>query len=122
MVPAKQRRPMKLALSWALVAVGLVISAPAALASWTQQSTPPVGGADQWGLTAVSCTAPSTCMAVGVVSASTNGLLAETRTPAGWSSQIVPAPQDNSQFFGVSCSRASACTAVGAAPKGAGAV
>lgn len=121
-MPAKQRRLTKLALAGTLVASGLLITAPAALASWTQQSTPNIGGVNAWGLNAVSCTAPSACVAVGVVSASTSGLLAEIRTPAGWSSQIIAQPQDNSQLFGVSCTKARACTAVGESPKGNGAI
>jgi hypothetical protein len=122
LVPAKQRRLTKLALAGTLVASGLLITAPAALASWAMQDTPAIGGVDAWGLNAVSCTAPSTCMAVGVVSASTGGLLVERRTQAGWSSQIIAQPQDNSQLFGVWCTKASACTAVGESPKGSGAV
>src|SRR5579859_4760348 len=93
-------RLKRAALAGTLIASGLLITAPAALASWAQQDTPAIGGVDAWGLNAVSCTAPSTCVAVGVVSASTSGLLVETRTPAGWSSQIISQPQDDSQLFG----------------------
>ena len=49
--PAARRRLTKLALAGTLVASGLLITAPAALASWTQQSTPNlVRGADAWDL------------------------------------------------------------------------
>jgi hypothetical protein len=123
-VPAKRRRLTKRALTGALagslVASGLLITAPAALANWTQQSTPNLGGIDAWDLKAVSCTAPNTCMAVGIESASTGGLLAERRTESGWSSVFIPEPHDNSQLFGVSCTTAKACTAVGFTPKGQG--
>ena len=120
--PAARRRLTKLALAGTLVASGLLITAPAALASWTQQSTPNLGGVDAWDLKAVSCTSPNICMAVGTESASTSGLLAETRTQSGWSSVFVPEPHDNSQLFGVSCTTAKACTAVGSTPKGQGTI
>ncbi len=70
-------------------------------------------------LAAVSCTSATACIAVGGYSTdSTNstGLpLAETWNGTSWSIQQVPVPAGTSQggFSGVSCTAATACTAVG---------
>ncbi len=106
----------------AVLASGVLVAAPAtaALASWLQQPTPDVGGANAWEFTAVSCTSPNGCMAVGFLSAGPSQLLSETRTPSGWTVQPVPEPQNGSLLLGVSCVRASLCIAVGDTPAGGG--
>lgn len=105
-----------------VLASGMLVAAPAtaALASWLQNPTPDVGGADAWEFTAVSCTSPNGCMAVGSLSAGTTQLLSETRTPSGWTVQPVPEPQAGSLLLGVSCVKASLCIAVGDTPDGSG--
>ncbi len=94
----------------------------AAWASWLQQTTPNLGTSSTWEFSAVSCTSPSICMAVGGLSSSAEELLSETRGPSGWTDQPIPEPQQGSNLFGVACSKASACTAVGDSPKGPGTV
>ena len=67
---------------------------------------------------AVSCPAPSACIAVGSFSVSTSsssGLrpLAERWDGSAWSVLPVPTPAGGGALDGVSCSAATACTAVG---------
>lgn len=62
-------------------------------------------------LTAVSCSAATRCMAVGY-KADGGGGLSESWNGTKWS--IVPTPAGASAYGGISCSSASACTAVGA--------
>ncbi len=108
----------KLALAATILASGLLITAPAtALANWVQQTTPNLGS-DSSELTAVSCTSPNICMAVGDISAPTAQLLSETRSPSGWTVRTVPQPAAGSNLFGVSCVKAIDCTAVGRWPTG----
>jgi hypothetical protein len=67
-------------------------------------------------LSAVSCTAPASCMAVGFTS---NGIgplpLTETWDGTAWTLQQAPLPagSNHGQLSGVSCTTATACTAVG---------
>jgi hypothetical protein len=68
-------------------------------------------------LTAVSCTAPSACTAVGrydVASGRAFGYV-ERWDGAHWRRQALPQPRgaDDSELWGLSCSTDSACTAVG---------
>ncbi|HEY3907971.1 MAG TPA: hypothetical protein VGM14_28965 [Streptosporangiaceae bacterium] len=114
----------KLILSAMVVASGLVVvAAPAAaFASWLQQPTATLVSPDTWEFTAVSCTSPSICMAVGQVTAPSSQLLSETRSPSGWTVRPTLQPVVGSHFLSVSCTKASACTAVGESPAGLGSV
>lgn len=99
------------------VAGGLLIAAPAAaLANWLQQTTANLGS-DLAELTAVSCTSPNICMAVGNDS-STEQLLSETRSPSGWTVRSIPQPTAGSILAAVSCTKSDHCIAVGRAPAG----
>ncbi len=89
--------------------------------SWTIQSTPNPSGSNNSVLDGVSCTSPSACTAVGQYdSAGTNVTLAERWDGTSWTIQTTPNPGDSasSVLSGVSCTSATACTAVGS---GAGA-
>jgi len=91
---------------------------------WTlvEASSPP-GGVYGF-LAGVSCTAPTACIAVGnELSASTDDIVALAQTWNGttWKVLTVPDPVGAivSRLYGVSCSAAAACTAVGASIQGA---
>jgi hypothetical protein len=89
--------------------------------AWAVQPTARLAGAagrDSY-LKAVSCTTPRTCTAVGYVDGpggfSPSKALAEAWDGSEWTAQAVPAPAGavQSWLYGVSCSSAEACTAVG---------
>jgi len=65
----------------------------------------------------VSCPSSKDCTAVGVVVTTLNGIvpLAESYNGSKWTLQTTPTPENSleAQLSGVSCSAASACTAVG---------
>jgi hypothetical protein len=101
-----------------------IVTATAAQASqpstastkWKIEPTPNPASAEISGLTAVSCTSGRACTAVGThaksLSSPSSGL-AERWNGKTWRSQAIPRPAKNTWFFGVSCSTARACTAVG---------
>ncbi len=81
---------------------------PAAAAAATSQAT----------LSAVSCTAASSCMAVGTLITGSPGkdvTLAESWNGTAWTMKATPNPKGatGSFLFGVSCTAASRCMAVG---------
>jgi hypothetical protein len=81
--------------------------------TWTAQPTP--GGAGEV-LTAVSCLTPASCEAVGELVNQGNSLtLAEAWNGSAWTVQSTPNPSgiEASTLNSVSCTSASACTAVG---------
>jgi hypothetical protein len=80
---------------------------------WSIQPTPTSASPGAL-LTAVSCTSPNACTAVG--HNSDPQVMAERWDGTSWSVQSVPAPAGAPRSFltGVSCTSASACTAVGA--------
>jgi len=78
--------------------------------SWTAQALPPVTGALDPVLSAVACTTVTNCIAVGTTGSKP---LAERWNGTSWKVQSTPATAVYSAFFGVSCTSASACTAVG---------
>jgi hypothetical protein len=84
---------------------------------WTIQPTPSPSGAQDTSLFGVSCTSASACTAVGYYASGTTSLpLAERWNGTTWAIQKMPNPSSGTQdgfLFGVSCSSASACTAVG---------
>jgi hypothetical protein len=86
---------------------------------WSIQPTP-LSKRPGYGLGTVSCTSASACMAVGAFFDSSGnplGLLAERWNGTSWKTEPVPLPAGvhRGLLSGVSCTSASACTAVGAA-------
>jgi hypothetical protein len=83
---------------------------------WRLQRTPSVPGAASTVLNALSCPSATACTAVGE-SFIRNGdqPLAEAWDGTAWHTQPIAGPtgSSNTELFGVSCSSASACTAVG---------
>jgi hypothetical protein len=108
----------------ACTAVGSYVSAAGTVAlaegwngtAWKVQSTPdPAGGSDDT-LSGVSCGAAGACLAVGgYYSGDGDSPLAETWNGTTWALQSVPLPTGALAGYltGVSCTSASACTAVG---------
>ena len=97
-------------------------AAVAAASGWSIQTTPnPAGGSDVV-LNGVSCASASACTAVGgpAQPATTGVALAEGWNGTTWSIQHTPNPTGGSSIVlgGVSCSSASACTAVGDSSNG----
>jgi hypothetical protein len=117
----KRKRPGIPALLVALIAMtmGGIAASPAAQASpttWRLERTANMTGPNG-ALTGVSCAKASACTAVGEA-ANTDGVevtLAEVWNGTGWKTQATPSPAgaQSSQLLGVSCTKASACTAVG---------
>ena len=94
----------------ALVVSAVLVIAQPASASWQQQNTPtPSGTNPTWGLSAVSCTGTTTCMAVGNVDSS---LLSERRSGSTWTIISIPDPGAG-QLPGIWCTSSSSCEAVG---------
>ncbi|HEY2575846.1 MAG TPA: hypothetical protein VGI74_06015, partial [Streptosporangiaceae bacterium] len=85
--------------------------------TWTLQPAPHLSGARNSGLSAVSCPAKSSCVAVGNFSRtpSVTGTLAETWNGTKWTIRPTPNPATSDGAFlqGISCTSASACIAVG---------
>ena len=85
--------------------------------SWSVQATPNPVGATASDLLGVSCTTATACTAAGNYTASdgTQVTLAESWNGTSWSIQATPNPAGAtaSHLNGVSCTSATACTAVG---------
>jgi hypothetical protein len=84
--------------------------------SWRILPTPNPSGIAVSGLFGVACTSSSACMAVGAstTTAGTSRDLAERWNGTRWTIQATPNPPRGGGFLnGVSCTSASACTAVG---------
>ncbi len=84
--------------------------------TWTIQTTPNPSGATASYLLGVSCISASACTATGFSTAgSTDQALAERWNGTTWTTQATanPSGATASQLYGVSCTSASACTAVG---------
>jgi hypothetical protein len=84
--------------------------------SWSIQATPYPAGAETTELSGVSCTSASACIAVGFsYSPGIEVTLAEVWNGTSWSIQPTPNPSGapESVLYGVSCTSASSCTAVG---------
>jgi hypothetical protein len=86
--------------------------------TWTVETTPNATGAAINELSAVSCTSPRACTAVGsyAQTPSTPSVpLAERWNGKTWRRQApaVPARTESTFLYGVSCTSATACTAVG---------
>ena len=86
-------------------------------ASWSVQTSPNPTGAIYAFLTGVSCTGPTSCVAVGYYgdSSGTEVPLAESWNGSTWSILSVPTPAraTYSALSGVACESSSACIAVG---------
>ena len=76
---------------------------------WTRSASPNPGSSYNF-LNGVSCPTATFCAAVGY---SSSGVLIETLSDGAWSVSAIPAPGAGGGLFGVSCSSASACVAVG---------
>ena len=85
--------------------------------SWTEQTGLPVRkGSTSSVLSAVSCASKVSCVAVGSSDVSPAGdyvTLAESWNGAAWTIEPTPNPAKGSQLLAVSCTSATACTAVG---------
>ena len=105
--------------NWCM-AVGVDYSTSAAAevwngTSWASVPTPPVGNSSTT-LNKVSCTSASSCIAVGQSNDAdgTEAAVAESWNGTSWTLQQLPTLAGNDNFLGgVSCSSATACTAVG---------
>jgi hypothetical protein len=89
--------------------------------SWSVQSTPSPSGAVSSTLTRVSCKSAASCVAVGDSSNGTDtSTLAETWNGTSWTIRSTPnvSGQQTSQLNGLSCTSATACTAVGYSASG----
>ena len=104
-----------------LIATAALLFTPsAALAAWTVPPTPNVADASSTNLSAVDCSSPNSCMAVGHATSLGGQSLSEVTVAERWdgaSWQIVPTPNPPGSTFtslnGVSCPRANVCFAVG---------
>ncbi|MEO6471167.1 MAG: hypothetical protein ABIR57_04835, partial [Aeromicrobium sp.] len=105
----------------ALFIVGSVVSfgvtADAAPSTWTVQTTPNPNGAAYNYLSGVSCVSATACSAVGNYDLSSGGTktLAERWNGTDWAVKYTPNPTGatTSYLNGLSCTSATACTAVG---------
>jgi hypothetical protein len=84
---------------------------------WSIQNTPIPSGAVGSNLNDVSCSSATACSAVGSYNASSTGpelTLVERWNGNTWSIQNTPIPTNpNAELWGVSCTSATTCTAVG---------
>jgi hypothetical protein len=84
---------------------------------WSVKATPNPAGAQSAELTAVSCSSPASCVAVGAEHDSTGAsvTLAEAWNGKHWSLQATPNPGGAgfSRLTGVSCASGTSCVAVG---------
>ena len=98
-----------------LAAAFALPSAAASGATWSLQTTPEVGATESF--EGVSCTTERSCMAVGVYRSEAGATLALTETWDGssWTQHAAALARGASggEFFDVSCTSESACTAVG---------
>ena len=88
--------------------------------SWTVQNVPPIPTSGTNQLRAVACASATVCTAVGTYTnlppaPVMNHPLVESWDGTGWSIQAAPSPNGDGYLTGVSCTTASACTAVGSA-------
>jgi hypothetical protein len=85
--------------------------------AWTQQSVPLPAGNNGGQLSSVSCTSATDCTAVGYWTANTGPALTlgEHWDGTAWTIETTPNPNNpvNTYLSGVSCTAATACTAVG---------
>ena len=110
-----------IAVALACLAVGvLALSAPAsgaAVSNWSIVTSPNTSSSQGNGLSAISCSGPAFCMAVGTYDGSVTQLtLTEMWNGTSWS--IVPSPNGSTTNYnslsGISCTSATSCIATGA--------
>jgi hypothetical protein len=112
----------------AIVALGagavLAVAPSAQAASAPASARPSAGTALEWEFSGVSCTSASACTAVGDFenSLDATAALVERWNGTAWTVQSTPTPSGAAASYlnGVSCTSASACTAVGQYVTGAG--
>jgi hypothetical protein len=84
---------------------------------WSIEQTPVPAGETSAVLSGVSCSAAQACVAVGQYNSTTGPRrpLVEVSDPSGWATENVPIPAGSTDALlnAVSCTSASACTAVG---------
>jgi hypothetical protein len=92
--------------------------------SWSIQQTPQRAGAKDSDLFRISCASITACTAVGYYTSRTHKdrMLAERWDGVSWSSERTPQPTGarDSDLFGISCTKATVCTAVGSFTNRAG--
>jgi hypothetical protein len=105
--------------TWQLSEVGAHWNEPFAPPTWRIQGTSDPSGAKGTDLRGTACTSSETCVAVGSYTNSSNTTvtLAQVRSSGIWSVSSTPNPSESmaSSLKQVSCSAASACSAVGEA-------
>src|SRR5215469_2827211 len=99
----RRGRMIRITVAGSLAVGAMLLTAQAAGASWIEQDTPVVPSASVWEFTAVSCTSPNICMAVGDASEGTSVLLSETKSKSGWTIQSIPQPAQGSALGSVWC-------------------
>jgi hypothetical protein len=113
---ARPRAAARCLIAGAVVTSGVLVAASAAQASWVQQQTPIVSGADTWAFSAVSCPVQAACTAVGSFSNNAgNHMLAERLVDGSWNIENVAPPSGGTGDLlnAVSCPSANVCTTVG---------
>ncbi len=91
--------------------------------AWSISKTPNPAGSSNTTLSAVSCPAVNTCVAIGgYIAASSQPAIAETWNGSAWAIEAVPSPAIAAGTFlqGLSCRSAADCTAVGSYFNGTG--
>jgi hypothetical protein len=92
--------------------------------SWSIQQTPQRAGAKDSDLFGISCASITACTAVGYYTSRTHKdrMLAERWDGVSWSIERTPQPTGakDSDLFGISCTKATVCTAVGSFTNRAG--
>src|SRR5205085_124752 len=110
-------RRLLLACTTAAALCGASAPAAAAKPGWTVQPTPNPAGAVYSYLSAVTCTSPKACLAVGYSSKmATLGVpVAERWNGTKWTIQHIPSVPgaDHTHLYSISCTSPRACTAVG---------
>lgn len=82
--------------------------------TWRVQYTPSRGNFSHNILKSVSCSSPTSCIAVGEsYNGHSDSTLAEAWNGSNWSIQAMPSPPGSAELSAVSCASAVACTAVG---------
>jgi hypothetical protein len=111
-----RRTGVRLAAATVAVAVLALVPCAAMATGWAEQFVPAPSAAMSSDLLAVSCSAPSSCFAVGyqTINADQSALI-ERWNGTNWSVQNVQAPGQTSFLNGVSCPTSSFCMAVGSA-------
>ncbi len=100
---------------WAPAAHWTAFVAQSSATGWTVQSPPPPTGATWSALSGVSCSAATTCTAVGAYGGGPAGTapLVDRWAAGGWSLQSTPSRGTPASLAAVSCPAAATCMAVG---------